>query len=80
MTGHEGNVFALAFHPDGRLLVSGGADMTVRLWDVQRREVLKVLSDHEGSVGSLAFSGDGRHLASVGRDGRLNVWSVQAAP
>ena len=33
-TGHRGNVHALAFTPDGRRLISGGADASVLVWDV----------------------------------------------
>lgn len=32
--GHEGNVNALAFTPDGRRLVTGSADKTVRVWEL----------------------------------------------
>jgi WD40 repeat protein len=34
----EGNVLALAWHPDGRSLVSGGSDGCIHSWDVQRGE------------------------------------------
>jgi len=37
--GHEGPVSAVAFAPDGRRLISGGADTTVLVWDLAGRPV-----------------------------------------
>jgi WD40 repeat protein len=39
-TGHQQQVNALAFSPDGTLLASGSADGTARLWDVKARKEL----------------------------------------
>jgi WD40 repeat protein len=36
LTGHQNDVLSLAFSADGGVLVTGGADQQVRLWDVRR--------------------------------------------
>ena len=35
LTGHSGEVNSLAFSPDGDSVVSGAADMLVKIWDVK---------------------------------------------
>ena len=69
-------VYALAWSPTGTVLVSGGSDGTLRWWDLQHGECVRVRKAHQGAVQSLKRSPDGRLLASCGDDGAIRVWDL----
>jgi WD40 repeat protein len=56
-------VQSVAFTRDGKLLATGSEDHTIRLWNVQSRQLVRELKG-EGPVYCLAFSPDGQTLAS----------------
>lgn len=68
-------LWSLAFSPDGRLLVSTGADKTVRVWDLQASTQLSSPSSR-GQILSIGFSPDGGTLATSGIDGLIRLWDV----
>jgi WD40 repeat protein len=43
LTGHSGSVYSVAYSPDGKHLVSGSYDNTVKVWDAQTRKEVNVL-------------------------------------
>jgi len=75
-TGHTGSVNALALSPDGRFLVSGSEDLTLKIWDTATGNVLRTLSGHEKQVLAAAISPDGKLIASGAADQTVRVWDV----
>lgn len=49
MTGHTASIYSLAFSAESSLLVSGGADWTVRCWDVKGSGGLKGKAKENGT-------------------------------
>lgn len=73
--GHEGIVWSVAFFPDGRRLVSGSADGTVRVWDLASGAEILCLAGQSGMVWGVAVSSDGFRLASVS-SGMVHIWEA----
>lgn len=64
---------------DGRTLVSGSDDRTVRVWDLETQQQRTTLYGHTGRVIDVAFAPDGRSVASAGADGKIHVWLSASA-
>jgi hypothetical protein len=68
-------VAGLAFSPDGHRIVSGGDDMTVRVWDADTGQPIgDPLTGHTVWVTSVAFSPDGQRIVSGSADSTLRLW------
>jgi WD40 repeat protein len=64
----------VALSPDGRTIVSGAADGTVKVWDASDGRLLRSLEDHTDGVNAVAVSPDGRWIVSGTADGAVSVW------
>jgi WD40 repeat protein len=53
-------VHGVAFSPDGKSAISGGADQNVSLWDLTTGKVAKKFYGHWGDVQAVAFTPDGK--------------------
>jgi WD40 repeat protein len=76
--GHTEGVNSVAVAPDGRRIVSGSHDRTVRVWDAQSGVELACLSGHTSSVLSVAFAPDGRRIVSGSHDQTVRVWDARS--
>ena len=70
------DLHSLAVSPDGRTVVVGGADGSLRiLRDVDGQPRVQVILAHD-EINDVCFSPDGRLFATAGQDGRVRWWSM----
>jgi WD40 repeat protein len=90
LLGHSGSLNCLALSGDGKLLLSGGEDHHVRLWDVAARRPVQLLAGHTNMlplqpqthghfspVMGVCFLQNGKQALSVGIDRQLCVWDLE---
>jgi len=70
------DIYSVAFSPDGRTVLSGSEDHTVKLWDVASGREVRTFTGHSESVSSVAFSPDGHTALSGSRDETIKLWDV----
>jgi WD40 repeat protein len=66
----------MAMSGDGRRLVSGSYDRTVRVWDTSNGQGIHCLRGHEYGVHCVAVSNDGRRVVSGSLDSTARVWDT----
>ncbi len=76
--GHENAVQALASDPSGRWLASGSADKSVKLWDLETRQIKRTYRNHADFVSALAMSADTNLIAAASFDGSIKLWSTSS--
>lgn len=77
LSGHKQTVTALALTADGRLAASGGADQTIRFWDVHRKTQVSIIPQ-ETPINAISFSRGGQWVAAAGANNKIMVWEIEA--
>jgi len=76
LTGHSGFVTSVVFSSNGKYLVSGSGDKTVKVYQTDGFKEIVTLTGHSNYVYSVAFSPDGRYLASGSYDKTVKIYQT----
>jgi len=77
LCGHKSHVNSVALSPDGKHIVSGGEDNTIKVWDTKTGAEVMTISITAGNEEScVAISPDGKRIVSGDDSGQVNVWDV----
>ncbi|MBC7813215.1 MAG: hypothetical protein H7175_18800, partial [Burkholderiales bacterium] len=69
---------SVAFSPEGRTVLSGSRDGSMRLWNVETGGEIRRFEGHESAVYSVAFNPDGRTVLSGSGDNTLRLWEIES--
>ena len=78
LKGHGGNVSSVAITSDGKLIVSGSGDTSVRVWETSSGKCLSVLEGHTKFISGVAITSDGKLIVSGSEDGTVRVWETSS--
>jgi WD40 repeat protein len=76
LSGHSGPVTAVAFAPNGRTLVSGSVDKSIKIWDAVSGQLLKTLTGDTETVSAVAFLPNGKRIISGSFDRAVVIWDA----
>jgi WD40 repeat protein len=76
MTGHKGAVTTVAYSPDGKFILSGSEDKTLKLWNAEDGKEVRTLTGHRGAVTGVAFGSTRDMAVSGSADGAVRLWDV----
>ncbi|KAL8159557.1 hypothetical protein V2J09_001094 [Rumex salicifolius] len=74
--GHKESVYALAMNDSGKLLVSGGTEKVVRIWDPRTGSKIMKLRGHTDNIRALLLDSTGRFCLSGSSDSMIRLWDL----
>ena len=79
--GHASAVYAVAFSPDGKRIVTSSADGTARLWDAGTGATTGILRGHRSAVAtaSIVMSSRGSYRMQTGRSSGSSTSATRTA-
>ncbi|MBW4572740.1 MAG: WD40 repeat domain-containing protein [Tolypothrix carrinoi HA7290-LM1] len=81
LTGHSEKVTSVVISPDSETLVSGCADKTIKVWNLNTGKLIRTLTEDLGEISSVAVSSDG-HFLAVGScqhpKSNVKVWNLNS--
>lgn len=78
LQGHEGGCGAVHFEHNSEILVSGGNDRLVKIWDTNMGTMVGTLSGCLGSVLDLALPSDNNCVLGASSDHKLYLWEIHS--
>ncbi len=72
----EVGITSLDLSKDGTLLLSGGMDRNVVIWDAETGEKVFVLEGHLDAIAKVSFSSNGEFVFSQSHDQSIKIWSA----
>ncbi|MBW4468436.1 MAG: AAA-like domain-containing protein [Pegethrix bostrychoides GSE-TBD4-15B] len=67
------------FSPDSKTLIAADQQNQIQVWQLESRQLTKILQEPQSRIGDLAFSPDGKFIAAIDESGSLWFWLTDGA-
>jgi WD40 repeat protein len=74
--GHKEQILSIDISEDSTLLISGGNDSIINIWDFFTNQILKTLKYHKGIITVVKISPSRKYLASGGTDCKVIIYDL----
>jgi len=74
--GHAGTVGSIGWSPDGKVLATGGADATVKIWDLASGSLVQTIAGHDEEIAFTGWDAAGRVVVTDGPNQGISEWDV----
>jgi len=76
---HDNSVFSLQYVEENSLLLSGGRDAHLNIWDLKaNHSLVQSLPAHNYTINAFALSPSGDYFATASRDKTLKIWDTHS--
>lgn len=75
---HSHCVNCVTVSPDGKSVVSGSDDKTLKWWELESGKEISTFKGHNDYVKSVAFSPDGKRMISGSDDNTIKLWDLES--
>ena len=75
--GHVGGIYALSLHPQLDVVLSGGRDAVVRIWDIRATKEITLLSGHKSDITSIESFDNEPQVITSSMDGTIRLWDLR---
>lgn len=77
ISGHLYPTFCVAFDRTGNYCVTGSDDYLVKIWDIERAQLVKTCKGHKGEIAIIQISPDNSLIASACTKGCIRLWRLR---
>jgi WD40 repeat protein len=77
LSNHTEEVTTMVVTSDGRYILSGSGEKTIKVWDLESGREIITLKGHTGWISAMALTSDDKYLISGCNDGSLKVWDIR---
>jgi WD40 repeat protein len=75
---HNSKVTCAAILPDGKHIISGSSDKTIKCWEVSTGKEVRTFKGHNDRITSLAVTPDGKNIISGSDDKTIALWDQES--